>query len=281
MNTEIMTTGTQALELQRAEIDTQIATAKSYPRDLEEFKEKCETMIAITPDIAASCCYHLEKGGKAIEGPSIRLAEIMLTNWKNLRIGAKVLEEGAEFVIIQGACHDLESNVAVQVEVKRRITTKNGKRFGPDMIQTTTAAATSIAIRNAFFKVAPNVYTQHFLDMAKKASVGPQDQFSARVKNALLYFSGFGLSEDRILDKLGISKKTQINTEHLTVLQGIRTAIKDQMTTIQNEFPEPMREPQPATTPTETENKNAATGDENAVPPDEFIDGVDVGIGAE
>jgi hypothetical protein len=268
MNQIIPTDPSVALEVQKMEIDTQIATAKSYPRDLQQFQKSCESMIALSPDIAAECVYCLPRGGKSIEGPSIRLAEIMMSNWKNLRVGAKVLEEGSEFIIIQAACHDLESNVAITTEIKRRITDKNGKRYKADMIQTTTAAAISIGIRNAVFKVIPNVFTKHYVDYSKKASVGPEGKFSERVKAAFNYFENMGVSEDRILDKLDLDKKTKITKHHLITLQGMATAIKENRTTLETEFPNKMREPEPA------EGKKVS-GDANAEPPDDFVNGVD------
>jgi len=244
MNEIITTDGKDALALQRVEIDTQITTAKKYPRDLELFQANCRAMIAISPDVAASCNYCLTKGGKEIWGPSIRLAEIVQNNWGNMRTGAKVMEEGDEFIFVEAACHDLESNVAVSVQVKRRITDRKGKRYGADMIQTTTAAAISIGIRNAIFKIIPNVYVQHFAEMAKKIALGKPENFQDRVKKAFAYFQNMGISEDKILERLGIDKKTQVNGDHLTTLQGIATGIREHHTTIDNEFPERMKEPE-------------------------------------
>jgi hypothetical protein len=240
MENEIIT-NSDALALYQVEIDSQIATAKQYPRDLELFKTNCEAMIKISPDIAAACCYHLERKNadgskKVIEGPSIRLAEIMMTNWKNLRVSSKVLGEEKDFIIVNTGCHDLEANNAIEIETKRRITTKNGSRYGADMIQVTTAAAHSVGIRNSLFKIIPNIYTQHYLEIAKRASIGPEDQFHIRVQRAFEYFQNMGISEDRIMQKLGIEKRTQVTKEHLNTLQGTRTALKDQLTTIDDEF---------------------------------------------
>lgn len=244
MNTEIISTPEAALAMTKAEIDIQISTAKTYPRKLDEFKARCESMVAISPEVAASCNYALTRSNKTIEGPSVRLAEIIQNNWGNMRTGAKVLEESGDFVVVQGACHDLESNVAVTVEVKRRIADKKGKRYNLDMIQTTTAAAISIAIRNAVFKIVPNVYTKHFSDVAKTVALGKPESFNDRVKKAFEFFTDWKVSEDKILEKLGIEKKTQMTKAHLLTLQGIATAVRDNMTTIENEFPEKMKEPQ-------------------------------------
>ena len=60
----------------RAEIDTQIATARAYPRSLKRFRETATTMATLDEKTAASCFYALPRGGKSIMGPSARLAEI-------------------------------------------------------------------------------------------------------------------------------------------------------------------------------------------------------------
>lgn len=266
MNTEITTSPTDALELVKAEIDIQISTAKKYPRDLAVFQNRCKAMIATSAEVAAGCNYLLTRANKSIKGPSIRMAEIIQNNWGNMRTAAKVLDEGKEFIVVQGACHDLESNVAVQVEVKRRITNKEGKRYGADMVQTTTAAAISIAMRNAIFKVIPNVYTKQFAAYAEKVATGSDKSFPELVKEWFQVFIDAGVSEDRILQKLNLEKKTQVSKAHLAILQGIYTAIDENMSTLEVEFPTKLKEPEPAGNGEDRENQGQ---------PDDFIKGVD------
>lgn len=246
MDTQIVKSG-QALELQKVEIDTQIATAKRYPRDLEKFRDNSLNMIKSSKELAQACSYCLSRSGKSIKGPSIRMAEIVQINWGNMRTGAKVLDEDSGFIVVQGGCHDLESNVSITVEVKRRITNKEGKKYKPDMIQTTTAAAISIAIRNAIFKVVPRVYVDALTKEAEKIALGSADNFPNLVKQWFTYFGDMGVSEDAILEKLGIQKKSQVSKAHLVTLQGVGTALQDNMTTLENEFPKKMKEPQPLT----------------------------------
>src|SRR5690606_17376874 len=64
-------------ELTRAEIDMQIATAKRYPRSLTQFKESAMEMACLDEETAASMFYVLPRDGKKIEGPSVRLAEVV------------------------------------------------------------------------------------------------------------------------------------------------------------------------------------------------------------
>ena len=281
MSTEIISNPEQALALTKAEIDIQIATAKKYPRSLESFKEKSLAMINTSPEVAAGCNYYLTRAGKTIKGPSIRMAEIIQNNWGNMRTGAKVIDDTGDFIIVQGACHDLESNVAVTVEVKRRVTDKKGKRYNADMIQTTTAAAISIAIRNAVFKVIPNVYTMTLAEHAEKVAQGTDKSFPELVKQWFEYFVGMGISEDRILQKLNLEKKTQVSKAHLTILSGIGTALRDNMTTIETEFPTPLKEPEAAEPQGERRDGEKSAEDLVAGGQDDFLDGVDNGNPAQ
>src|SRR4051812_13432120 len=119
-------TGPAALQLVGdAEVDLQVATAKRYPRSITAFMRRAQEMATLTPEIAASCIYALprKENGKQknIEGPSARLAEICASAWGNLRAEGKVLGHDEEFVTARGTAWDVESNVAIAYEVKRRI----------------------------------------------------------------------------------------------------------------------------------------------------------------
>ena len=132
----------QELSLEsHTEIDIQISTARRYPRSISNFQKEALSMATVNVETAQSCYYTLLKGGNKIEGPSIRLAEIAGSSWGNIRYGARVVREERDFVVAQGSAFDLEKNVAMTIEVKRRITTKDGKRYTSDMIAQTANAA--------------------------------------------------------------------------------------------------------------------------------------------
>jgi len=113
-------------EITRAETDIQIMTAKKYPRNIKKFRQDAMSMATQDAETAASCFYKLKRGHgedtKIIEGPSVRLAEIVANAWGNMRYGARIVNEGEKEVTAQGVAHDLEKNVASTIEVARRIT---------------------------------------------------------------------------------------------------------------------------------------------------------------
>ena len=108
--------------MMQAEIDSQIATAKAYPRDIHVFKDKLMAMANLDQETAESCYYSLPRGNKAIDGPSVRLAEIALSCYGNCAAEANVVDIDESFVHAVGQCRDLENNVAIRIKTSRRIT---------------------------------------------------------------------------------------------------------------------------------------------------------------
>ena len=54
-------------EITRAEIDTQITTAKRFPRSIKKFRDEALTLATYDEKIAGSCYYTLKRGGKQID----------------------------------------------------------------------------------------------------------------------------------------------------------------------------------------------------------------------
>lgn len=234
---EVPTSDLGALHaMQRADIDQQIATAHAYPRSIKRFIAEATDMATINEEIAAGCIYALPRDGKTIEGPSARLAEIAASAWGNCRAGARVIGEDKEFVTAQGVFHDLEKNVAITYEVKRRITDKHGRRFKPDMIAVTANAACSIALRNAVFKGIPKAFWNEIYNSTRKVVVGDSQTLANRRAQALDYLKKFGVTEAQILAKLGRTGTADITGDDLVTLRGLATALKDGDTTVEDAF---------------------------------------------
>ena len=227
---------TALAEITRGEIDVQIATARKYPRSVDAFRKRALSQATENPDIAARCFYKLVRSEKAIEGPSIRLAEICITSWGNLRAGARCIEVGEAWITSQGVAHDLETNSAVSVESVRRITDKKGNRYKDDMIIVTQNANNAIALRNAAFKIIPNVYVQEIYQKVKQVAVGDAKTMGPRRDQAIARFEEMGVPRDRILKFLGRQSANDIDLKDLETLLGVYTAIKDGDTTVEEQF---------------------------------------------
>jgi len=228
--TEIVDT-TAIGQIERAQIDMQIATARRYPRSLSQVKNRMLSYATLDEETAAGCFYTLpgRKGGdgKPLQGPSVRLAEIALSSFQHIRAGSRIIEDDGKFITAQGVVHDLENNVIVAIEVKRRVTTKEGKRYSDDMIATTGNAACSIALRNAAFRVIPMALVKPVYEAAKRLAIGDGKSLVQRRSASIDHFAKLGVSKNQVCSVLGVSKVDDIQLDHLETLIGFATAIKD------------------------------------------------------
>lgn len=225
-----------AATINRSEIEQQISTARRFPRSLKRFRDEALQMVTLSQSIAEQCVYALPRDGKTIEGPSARFAEIITSAWGNNRSGARVTDDSGEFVTAQGVFHDLERNVAITYEVKRRIVDRQGRRFKPDMIGVTANAACSIALRNAILKGVPKAFWEDMYVEARKVIMGDIKTLANRRADALSHFQRFGISAEQVCAKLDVPGIEDIGLEHLVLLRGIVTAIKEGDTTPEDAF---------------------------------------------
>jgi len=236
-----------ALEvLTRSEIDVAIATARRYPRSLALFKQMALTMIRLDQETASACFWSLPRKQRQedgsykrvnLEGPSVRLAEIAQIAYRNMRAGARIIAETDREVVAQGWAHDVESNVAIVTETRRRIVDRNGRRYSDDMMVQTANAACSIAMRNAIFRVIPRAFINPLVEVAKKVAAGDAKTLTEGRQRALAAFAEFGISAAAVCDKLERRGIEDIDLEDLTLLGGLLTAIREKETSVEAEFP--------------------------------------------
>ncbi|HYM34629.1 MAG TPA: hypothetical protein VET48_04485, partial [Steroidobacteraceae bacterium] len=214
--------------LTRVELDTQIATAKNFPRDEERSFNKAMKLVRVvgTQD-DAGLFYNIPRG-KGIVGPSVRLAEIIQHCWGNSRAGARPINVGATHVTAQGVFHDLETNTQVMFETERKILDKDGHRYNDDMIGVTTNAAVAIAYRNAVLKGIPKVFWSPLYDEARKLAGGKtKKETEAKKINLVEILRGSGITPKMITAKFGVKDLKQLTSDQVADLAGIATAIKD------------------------------------------------------
>lgn len=248
MNEVIQVNQSSMLEaLNRSEVDMQISTAKAYPRDIKQVLNKIQTLATMDRETAEDCFYVLSRkaangGDSVIDGLSVRMAEIIAGAWGNLRVQARIIGNDGRTITAQAVCHDLESNLAVSVEVKRRITYQNGQTFSEDMQVVTGNAACAIAFRNAVLKVVPKAVTKNIVNNVKAVALGQAIDLETSRQNIIQYFAKLGVTEEQLFDYLGIKALNDIDTEKVFELRATRNAIEEGTTTVQETFIKPMEE---------------------------------------
>lgn len=269
MSTE--TTGTEIVQqtandtalylITKAEIDTQIATARAFPRQsMKMFMDEVLSLATITEEVAESCTFAMPRGGKLIEGPSVRLAEIIAHCYGNIRYGSRVIENDGRTITSQGICHDLEKNVAYTIEEKRSIMQhetkwENGKshrtgnmvQMNDDMQVMIGRVNNSIAKRNAIMGVVPKAIWMPLYDQVKQVAKGTAATLKDRREKAVAWFKEQGIKNEQICAVLEIKKVEDIDLEKLYVLSGMRSAIKNGESTLKEMFDPAKAAPAPET----------------------------------
>jgi hypothetical protein len=225
------------------DIDIQVATAKRYPRSIARFTKTALDMVTLDRAVAAQCFYALPARDhdtkKSIIGPSARFAELAASAWTNLRIEGRPIREEDRFIVSRGTAWDLECNVATAFEVRRRITTRNGARFGDDMIGVTGVAATSIAMRNAVLKAIPKPFWEPIWQAARKAAIGDAKTLAGRRADMVEYFGKMGIGAADVFAHLGVAGIQDVTLDHVEYLVGLATAIREGDRTIDDVFNAP------------------------------------------
>lgn len=234
----------QADALERANVDSQVATAKRYPRSIKRSIDNSIVMATMDAETAQSCGYALPRGGKPVTGPSVHLAKIIVSNWGNMRTEARVVQVTDKQVISRGTAWDLETNVASAFEVRRSIVDKRGNRFSDDMITVTGNAANSIAYRNAVFAVIPKAVTDKVYKAAQEYLTGDLSDAAKLLKrrtDAINYFKDeWGITEEEVVKLCGKQTVNQIKADEIALLLGMVQSLKDGDTTV-DELMKPVR----------------------------------------
>ena len=229
--TQLTTTSPDSGQLVSAdEMSAQIRAAGAAPRDIRKALGEA-VALASDPAICETMWYALERrdrhGRKStIVGPSIRLAEIVAYCWRNVRYSGRVERVEATQVIAEGVAFDLERNVAARVSVNRSIIGASG-RYHEDMIAVTANAATSIAMRNALFRVVPGAFTRRVLDAAREAARGAASPVTQAAR-AMAFLKTQGVLEEHVLAKLGRKSMSSVDHEDVERIRGWANMIRDE-----------------------------------------------------
>jgi hypothetical protein len=242
---EVVKTETlQAIE--RAEIDIQIATAKRFPRSIERFQKGALTMATQDEQVAEKCVYTRPVGSKIVNGHkvieyasgmSVRMAEIAASCFGNLRAYSTLIEATDRFVRCRGMAIDLENNYASSSECVEVTVTREGQPYSERMRALIVKVALSKARRDAIFAVVPRGLMKPVENAVRELLLGDTKSMKRRRAAVLAWMAEHKIDPARVWGALGIAGEADLDVKFLEILSGIRTAIKDGDTTIDDAFP--------------------------------------------
>lgn len=226
-------------------LQTQVVTAKTYPRNKEKALQEIFDLATSDPEIAAQCYYSLpprpgqEKG---ILGPSVRLAEICFTSWGNIQCDSEIISNNGKQIIVKATCWDLETNSRISETVAKSIVDRQGKTYSSNQQMIAVAAACATAFRNSVFKIVPQAFIDKLYKKCIEIASGAneKDKMTSRLKKTLQIFEErYHVSEETILEHFHKSSLEELDESHLKELIGIGTSIKDGFISVEEAFGTP------------------------------------------
>ena len=208
----------------------QVFHAMNNPRD--EMKARMEIIADCqNPGLAESALYSYKRGGTLVEGPSIRMAELMVRRWKNLRTGFNVLETRDTESIVQVYAWDLEANISEEktFTVKHWRDTKNGGYQLTDArdIRELISNQAARMKRECILALIPmDIREDARAEVLKTLVGGSSEPLEVRVKKMLAGFEKIDVSAPMIEQLLGHSIKGITDVE-LVRLRNVYKGLKD------------------------------------------------------
>lgn len=237
MSPEVIAPNALAM-MEKVAVDVQIATAKQWPRSIKQFKVDAIDLATQDEEIATSCLYSRPVGGgKNAEGMSIRMAEIVSASYGNMIVGARIVEQTDRYVIAQGVAHDLQKNVRTTTEVKESTVKANGEPYSERQSVVVAKVALAKARRDAIFQVVPRALCKPVENAVRNLLFGDGKSLDKRREMVKQWVKNLGIDPKRVLCAIDAESFDTIGAEHLETINGLRTAIKDNDTTVDEAFP--------------------------------------------
>jgi len=228
-----------AAESAKAQIQCAYMMALQCPRSYFA-AEQAVVKACSNPLFAEKVEYKLPRGGTTISGPTIRLAELIRREWRNIFTTERVMHDDDRQMIVQVTAMDLETNsietaeVIVPKTVERKYV-KDGQeilserenslgkpvytvRATDSEVDMTRKAMISKALRNAIFRLVPAELVQIALATARQtiASADAKDPKEA-TRRLILCFEEQGVGIDKIEKHIGhtLEKATAADVKKL------------------------------------------------------------------
>lgn len=229
-----------------AEVQAALVIAASRPRNelraRDRLLQACQRV-----KLASGAVYQYKRGGTAVSGPSIRLAEAAARAWGNMNYGFRELSRRPGESECEAYAWDLETNTKAvrQFSVRHRRDTKSG---GYDLtderdIYEIIANQAQRRVRAAILEIIPGDIMEDAVDECERtmnANVGNVAEAAAKLVQA---FAEMGIPRESVEKRLG-HRIEAIQAAQIIAFRKIYTSIKEGMSVPKDWFdlPEVVRE---------------------------------------
>ncbi|OQB51151.1 MAG: hypothetical protein BWX99_02798 [Deltaproteobacteria bacterium ADurb.Bin151] len=221
------------IEQQRAmaEVQSAIVLAKKFRRNQIEAMDRITTACQ-RPGLAEQAVYEYARGGNAISGPSIRLAEALAQNWGNIQFGVKELDQRNGVSTVQAYAWDMETNVRQEktFQVKHERSTKKGKYALEDSrdIYEMVANQGARRLRACILGVIPGDVIDAAVGQCEETLKAKADTSPEALKKLVEAFGNYKVTKEQIEKRIQRRLDT-ITPAQLIQLRKIYNSLKDGM----------------------------------------------------
>ena len=183
------------------EVQAMVIMAKQFPRNQIQAVDRI--LNACTrPSLAEGAVYSYPRGGDNVEGPSIRLAEVIAQNWGNIDFGIRELSQTKSDSIVEAYAWDLETNTRqVKVfQVPHKRFTKKGVKILSDSrdIYELVANIGARRLRACILGVIPGDVIEQAVKQCSITLASTVDVTDDGIKAMVQAFESFGITKEMI-----------------------------------------------------------------------------------
>ncbi|PEW60463.1 hypothetical protein CN936_25725 [Bacillus cereus] len=216
---------------QAQEVQMAMYVAKNFPRDtydaFQRIMKECERKL-----VAENAVYQYPKGGQKVQGPSIRLAEVIARNWGNIDYGIIELDQKDGESSMMAYAWDLETNTRqtkiFTVKHERKAKGKTNKLTDSRDVYELTANMGTRRMRACILGIIPGDIVDAAVQKCNDTLInGQKEPLEDRLRKALDAFKkDFGVTKEMI--EASFQLNIDAFTEHDFVKLGrIYTSIRE------------------------------------------------------
>ncbi|GAB3801480.1 hypothetical protein [Virgibacillus kimchii] len=231
------------------EVKGQIFMARQFPRNVFQSEQRILDNCK-RPDLAQAAVYSYPRGGTKVEGPSIRLAEVLAQNWGNLAFGVKELEQKNGESVAMAYAWDLETNVRqekVFTVPHSRYSKNKGltKLTDPRDIYEMVANNGARRLRACILGIIPGDIVDKAVEECNRTLKGSnKEPLKDRISKALAAFKDqYRVTQEQIEERMGYNVSAFTERDYADLIK-IFTSLKDGMSKADDWFSKEVKKKQ-------------------------------------
>ena len=221
-----------SVQEQRAiqEVQGKMAIAKRFPRDPfrahKMIMKECESL-----GIANGAVYAYPRGRERVEGPSIRLAEVIARHWGNMECGVEEVSQSSGTSQMRAWAIDFETNFSdvktFTVKHERKARQKITKLDDPRDVYEHTANLGARRKRACMLSIIPSwIIDEAVLKCKDTVKKGISENLDERIRKLVVAFGKLGVTQEQITKRLGYEFEN-ISADDFVDLRNVFSSIKD------------------------------------------------------